>query len=186
MLPTGCAAGLNAFLTGESLDGTDLVLWVRAGALHQGEPGGITSDCSMVGPTIKVVVEQPPAPASFHTLAPCRVLDTRQADGPWGGPSLDASADRVFPVAGRCGVPTTASAVSANLTVVGAATPGHLSVWADGGPIPATSVLNFGTSQARANNAVVPWGAAGAFRVRSGPPGAGPVHFILDVNGYFQ
>jgi hypothetical protein len=180
---TGCATGLNAFLTGESLDRTDLVLWVRAGALHQGEPGGITSDCSMVGPTIKVVAEQPAAPASLHTLEPCRVLDTRQPDGPWGGPALGASADRVFVLAGRCGVPATATAVSANLTVVGAAAPGHLSVWADGGPVPATSVLNFGSSQARANNAVIPLGAEGAFRVRVG---AGPVDFILDVNGYFQ
>jgi hypothetical protein len=47
-------------------------------------------------------------------------------------------------------------------------------------------VLNFGVSQARANNAVIALGAAGAFRVRSGPAGAGPVQFILDVTGYFE
>jgi hypothetical protein len=183
---TGCAAGLNAFVNGESLDRTDLVLWVRAGALHEGEPGGITSDCSMVGPTIRVVIDQPSVPASLHTVDPCRVLDTRQPDGPWGGPALDSSADRVFVVAGRCGIPPTATAVSANLTVVGAATAGHLAAWPDGGPVPATSALNFGVSQARANNAVITLGAAGAFRVRSGPAGAGPVQFILDVTGYFE
>jgi hypothetical protein len=131
-------------------------------------------------------VSEQAGPANLNTIPPCRVLDTRQADGPWGGPALDSSADRAFAVAGRCGVPATATAVSANLTVVGAATAGHLAAWADGGPVPPTSVLNFGVSQARANNAVVPLGAEGAFRVRSGPPGAGPVHFILDVTGYFQ
>jgi hypothetical protein len=41
----------------------------------------------------------------FSTLTPCRLLDTRDAAGTFGGPALAAGADRVFPLFGRCGMP---------------------------------------------------------------------------------
>ena len=43
-----CAIKFNNFLSGESLS-TDLVLWYRAGALHE---GGDLDDCHTVGPTL--------------------------------------------------------------------------------------------------------------------------------------
>src|SRR5262249_47175997 len=48
---------------------------------------------------------------SFYTLAPCRVLDTRNASGPYGGPALPPNAERVVVVANRCGIPTAAKAI---------------------------------------------------------------------------
>ena len=43
---------------------------------------------------------------SLYTVTPCRVADTRLAQGPLGGPSMVGSQIRKFPVAsGACGVP---------------------------------------------------------------------------------
>jgi hypothetical protein len=45
--------------------------------------------------------------------------------------------------------------------------------------------VNYAPNQTRANNAVVPIGPSGAVAVYVGQ-GAGSVHVIIDVNGYFQ
>ena len=52
--------------------------------------------------------------------------------------------------------------------------------------MPGSSTLNFRAAQTRANNAIVPLGAAGAIAVVSGQPPGGSVHVIIDVNGYFR
>jgi uncharacterized protein (DUF1800 family) len=121
---------------------------------------------------------------SFYTVSPCRVLDTRDPAGPFGGPALTPGTVRVFNLAGRCGLSTGASAVSANVTVVGPSSSGHLLLYPAGGAQPPTSTINFAAGQVRANNAVLPLGADGAVTALTGQP-AGSVHFIVDVNGYF-
>ena len=53
---------------------------------------------------------RPPAAttgARFYTLTPCRLVDTRGAGGPNGGPALVANTDRLFRLVG-CGVPSSA------------------------------------------------------------------------------
>ncbi|HEX6738313.1 MAG TPA: IPT/TIG domain-containing protein, partial [Vicinamibacteria bacterium] len=57
-------------------------------------------------------------PLRYFALTPCRVFDTRQADGPVGGPALTPGSVRQFPVGGACGVPAGARAVAANFTAV--------------------------------------------------------------------
>jgi hypothetical protein len=49
-------------------------------------------------------------PGNLFTLAPCRVLDTRDAAGQYGGPALVAGQSRAFTLAGRCGIPASARA----------------------------------------------------------------------------
>jgi Glycoside hydrolase family 44 len=130
----------------------------------------------------------PPAPTSFYTLPPCRVLDTRNPTGAWAGPALASGAQRSFALAGRCGIPATARAVSANLTVTGAGAGGYLRAFAaDLAAVPAVSNLNFGAGQDRANNAVVAVSQDGNAAITIQPELAtGTVNFIFDVNGYFQ
>ncbi len=130
----------------------------------------------------------PPAPASFYTLPPCRVLDTRNPTGAWAGPALASGVQRSFALAGRCGVPATARAVSANLTVTGAGANGYLRAFAaDLAAVPAASNLNFGAGQVRANNAVVAVSQDGNAAIAIQPELAtGTVNVIFDVNGYFQ
>ena len=124
-------------------------------------------------------------PVRYYTLAPCRIVDTRNSTGPWGGPALQAQVSRSFTAAGRCGVPGTARALSVNLTAVLPSANGHLRAHPDGTSTPPTSVLSFSAGRTRANSALVTLSPSGAIRVFNGMP-SGTVHFLLDVNGYFQ
>jgi uncharacterized protein (DUF2141 family) len=121
----------------------------------------------------------------FYTVTPCRVADTRLAAGPSGAPSLPANTARSFPVAGLCGVPTTARAVAVNVTVVNATSVGNLRLYPAGGAVPLTSTINFIASLTRANNAVIPLGTGGEMAVTCSMP-AGSTDFVLDVTGYFE
>jgi hypothetical protein len=122
---------------------------------------------------------------AFYTVTPCRLLDTRSADGKFGGPALTAGADRVFPLFGRCGIPSTARALSVNLTVTQSTATGNLRLYPAGTTLPPTSSLNYAVGQTRANNAVVPLNGLGELAVRC-TQSAGTAHVILDVNGYFE
>jgi hypothetical protein len=124
------------------------------------------------------------ASAGFHTVTPCRLFDSR--DPALGGPSpLAAGTSTSVAVAGNCGVPVTASAVSVNVTATQATAPGHLRLYPAGGAVPTASTVNFAPSLNRANNAVVPLGTGGQIDAYSGQQ-SGSVHFIVDVNGYFE
>jgi murein DD-endopeptidase MepM/ murein hydrolase activator NlpD len=121
----------------------------------------------------------------FYTLTPCRVIDTRDPDGLWGGPALSAGAVRTFMIAGRCSVPAAANAVSINATVTQPTALGHLVLFPGGSPLPPVSTINYRAGQTRANNAIVLLGTDGTLSVACGQA-TGTTHFILDVNGYFQ
>jgi Calx-beta domain len=121
---------------------------------------------------------------SFFTLAPCRVIDTRLPTGPLGGPALVAGADRVFPVAGTCGIPTTAQAISVNVAVTQATAPGNIRLHPGGTAVPLISTINYSAGQTRSNNAIVPLNELGALAAYA-DTAAGNVHLILDVNGFF-
>lgn len=148
-------------------------------AFHQG-PDGNLYYAAYAGSIYRIDYAR-----NFHTVAPCRVLDTRNKNGPWGGPSLAAGADRVFVVGGRCLVPASARAVAVNLTVTGPTVAGHLTIFQAGGATTTTSAINFAAGQTRGNNAVLTLGAAGDLVVRCAMASGG-VHFILDVTGYFE
>jgi hypothetical protein len=128
----------------------------------------------------------PPPPATrFYTLPPCRVLDTRNAAGPYGGPALAVQGRRLFQLTGRCGIPSSAVAVSANLTVVSSG-PGYLSLY-PGNAFPlGTSSLNFAAGEVRASNTILLLATDGAGTVGVLNGASTGTQFLLDVNGYFQ
>jgi hypothetical protein len=117
--------------------------------------------------------------ADFHTLVPCRALDTRST-----GPRLASGQARRVALAGICGVPPDARAVAVNLTVVGASAGGHLTLYPSGGAPPATSAINFAAGQTRANNAILALGGGSLEAVAT--VGGGGVDLIVDVYGYFR
>lgn len=125
------------------------------------------------------------SPTSFYPLSPCRVLDTRDATGTFGGPALMAADDRVFPLFGRCGIPGTAWAVSVNLTVTQPTAPGNLRLYPGGTAVPLVSSINYVAGETRANDAIVALGGLGEVAVFCAQA-SGTVHVILDVNGYFE
>jgi hypothetical protein len=125
-------------------------------------------------------------PTDFHTLVPCRLLDTRQAAGPYGGPAVPAAGDRVVTAAGRCEIPSGAKAVSLNLTAVAPPAAGNLRLFPGDAAAPNASTLNFSPGQTRANNAIVMMASSGSgtFALRNSSTGS--VHVVIDVNGYFE
>ncbi len=135
------------------------------------------------GPVMDAV---PTPPIAFIAITPCRLADTRGNGftGPFGPPALIATTPRVFPVAGFCGVPPTAQAVSANVTVTNTAGLGFISVWPDGSPqpVPLVATLNYSAGQTIANAMIAPLGTTGGITIY---PKVG-LDLIIDVNGYFD
>jgi hypothetical protein len=148
-------------------------------------PQPITTPASPATYTATYQLSGDTGPLDFFTLAPCRLVDTRNPTGPRGGPALAAGATRPFPLAGACGVPATAKALAVNLTVVGPATAGNLRLHSADQLRPITSAISFRQGQTRSAHTVVALGAAGDLDVFCGMA-SGTVHFVLDVTGYFQ
>jgi hypothetical protein len=121
----------------------------------------------------------------YHTVAPCRAVDTRGPAGLSGGPALAAQEERSFPIAGQCGVPAEAKAVAFNFTTTQATGPGDIRVYPKGLDQPLLSTLNYRAFSTRANNAVASLGPTGEIAVYV-DQGAGTVHLVIDVTGYFE
>jgi Beta-propeller repeat len=196
----------DAFLTRIGSSGTALVYSTYLGGKSDEEAHGVARDgvgsAYVVGftssgdfptrnpyqtaqPLTNAFVAKLDAPAEFFTLPPCRVVDTRGAPGPYGGPALAAGGDRVFTVAGQCGVPASARAIAVNLTVTAPGATGNLRLYPAGSALPLVSSINYSTGQTRGNNAIVPLSPAGGLAVRC-TQASGTTHLILDVSGYFE
>ncbi len=140
---------------------------------------------------VVVPTAQASGPHDFYALPPCRVVDTRNANGPTGGPVLAANSSRSFPVLGSCGIPVTAKAVVFNVTVVTPTDWGDIRMYPAGLAMPLVSVLNWSTADyALANGAVIPvksgTGDHVTVHVDMLPGSTGTVHLVLDVSGYFE
>jgi hypothetical protein len=127
-----------------------------------------------------------PPPLGFYTLTPCRQIDTRNPPGPAGGPALQPGELRAFTLAGTCGVPSSAKALSLNVTVVQPPAGGQLAMFAADQPVPRSSVLSFSPGKVRANNAVVSVANDGLGSILVENQSTAPLQVIVDVNGYFQ
>jgi CSLREA domain-containing protein len=136
------------------------------------DPFGNTSELS---PSVSA------APAlAFYAIPPCRVVDTRNPNGPYGGPSLTANQVRFFVVAGQCGIPSNAKAIAFNVAVTQSSAAGFLSF---GDPV---SAINYAAGQTRANNGIVALESNGSVGVFTYQPFFTSVDLILDIYGYFQ
>ena len=122
---------------------------------------------------------------AFFPLTPCRVVDTRNPNGPLGGPSLQAGVKRDFPVqTSNCDIPSSAQAYSFNFTAapIGGQPLGYLTVWPTGQSKPVVSTLNDPTGTIVANAAIVPAGQPNG-EIAVFPSDA--TNLVIDVNGYF-
>ncbi len=136
-------------------------------------------------------------PYQFHSLTPCRIVDTRNSGEFQGayGPILQSGVERKFPIQGNCGVPVGARAVSVNVTVATPTWQGRLTLYPASSTVPAyastTSTINFppGTFTL-ANGAIVPLADQAQqpndLGVMPFLVDGGRVHMILDVTGYFM
>ena len=148
----------------------------------------VTNSCGTANSATATVTVNPVSTTStlFYLVVPCRLIDTRGANGTFGGPSLVAGAVRNVPAAGQCGISASAKSISVNLTVVGPGATGWLTLFPGpaGTAVPFTSTLNYLANKNLANNAIVRVGSDGTINVYNSGPST--VNFIIDVNGYFQ
>ena len=127
----------------------------------------------------------PPPALQYFTVSPCRLVDTRNANGPFGGPALAANSTRTFVGAGQCGAPAGARALAVNLTAVSPTQGGWVSVGPAGTSISNITAITFSAGQVRTNNAVIGLDGNDNFDVFAGLP-TGSTHLVIDVLGYFQ
>jgi hypothetical protein len=142
------------------------------------------------GPTAQVIFDvtgyyTPDATgATYHPLAPTRILDTRNGTGLSG--VFSSHVARTFQVTGHGGVPSNATAVTGNLTVTAQTSLGYLFI----GPVatnnPTSSTLNFPMADDRANAVAVGLGSGGTLSITYAAPTLGPTaQVIFDVTGYY-
>jgi hypothetical protein len=123
---------------------------------------------------------QPAGPTTgFTPLTPARLVDTRISQG---ATALQGGVTKRIQVTGWAGVPAGATAVVANVTVVGPAGAGYLTAWNCSPERPVASSLNFGLGDANAataNAATIGLDAGGGMCVYS------PVatNLVVDVTG---
>jgi YVTN family beta-propeller protein len=133
--------------------------------------------------TVSVIDGAAPTALQFVPVTPCRVVDTRNADGEFGGPPIQAGTFRSFPIPDNpnCGIPDTAAAYSLNVTVVPEQILGYLTVWPTGQSQPVVSTMNSLDGRIKANAAIVPAGNGEAVSVYV----TDTTNLILDIDGYF-
>ena len=118
----------------------------------------------------------------FYPLTPCRIVDTRYANGSLGSPYLTGGQARTFPIlSSGCNIPGQASAYSLNFTTVPHAPIGFFTAWPAGQSQPATSILNASTGSVTANAAIITAGSAGSITTYS----SNDTDLVIDINGYF-
>ncbi|BDC49870.1 hypothetical protein F183_A21860 [Bryobacterales bacterium F-183] len=112
----------------------------------------------------------------FIPIAPCRAADTRVSPGT----PIPGGTFRNFTF-GACAIPSNATAVALNVTLVPGGPFGFLSIWPAGQQQPVVSTMNSLDGRIKANAAIVGVGAGQAVSVFA----TDAAHVILDVNGYF-
>ncbi len=118
----------------------------------------------------------------FVPVTPCRIADTRNPTGPFGGPFLAGGATRGFTVPdSACSIPATAQAYSINATVVPKSTLGFLTMFPCGQPLPLASTLNSIDGRIKAGATILPAGTGGAVCAFA----TNDTELVLDINGYF-
>ncbi len=187
-----CAGALGA-MTQVSADlssfagSTARLRWHAGDDLANANPGWFVDSVILQNALVaNACTPAPGAPLAYYTLAPCRLVDTRNPTAPLAGPALaGGGAQRSFGLSGVCGVPTTARALSVNLTVVSPAAGGDLRLFPADQPTPLISAINFAANQTRTNNAILGlgWGT-GLLTVQN--DAGGTVQLVVDVNGYYQ
>jgi hypothetical protein len=132
----------------------------------------------LAGQTLWITQTPPVGGTGLYLITPCRLYDSRETSS-----QINGGATWMLSTIATCGIAADAKALVANLTVVSPVLDGWLSVWKPGQTWPGVSTLNYRPGKTRANNAVIPL-VDQAFMLRNG--GQAPVHFIVDVTGYFK
>jgi uncharacterized repeat protein (TIGR03803 family) len=186
--PAGVLTTLYSFCSSTCMSGVlpyaTLVQATNGTLYGTASGGGANDNCYYGCGTVFSLSGPTPTPLQFIPVTPCRVVDTRQTDGEFGGPPIQGSTSRSFPIPQNttCNIPASATAYSLNVTVLPHTTLGYLTIWPTGESQPVVSTMNSTDGRIKANAAIVPAGGNG---------GAVSVYVtntsdvILDIDGYF-
>ena len=132
---------------------------------------------------VTAVFIEPGYGLQFIPVTPCRLVDTRNPNGQFGGPPIPGGTSRSFPIPQQtpCDIPSNAAAYSLNVTVVPHSTLGYLTIWPTGEAQPYVSTMNSPDGRVKANAAIVPAGTSGAVSVYV----TDTTNVIIDIDGYF-
>lgn len=123
---------------------------------------------------------------AFVAVSPCRMVDTRGAVGPYGGPKFNAGEERSYDLNNHptcTGIPAGVESYSLNLTATQTNGDGFLSAYPTGTAFPGVSTVNYtGVNATIAGAAIVPADGNGSINVIAGVSGT---HVVIDINGYF-
>lgn len=173
--PTG---GALVFNPGDSVSNSDLVALHSDGTLH------VVADHS-----VNLIIDvqgyftsgSTTAAGGFVPVDQTRIADTRSGSNvPQAQVASGASV--TVQASGLAGIPSGASSVYVNITVLSPASNGYLRTFAAGGTTPTTGALDF-DNVTTAQSVAVPLSADGKFTVLVGA--GGPVDLLVDVEGYY-
>jgi ELWxxDGT repeat protein len=163
-------------LAGAAVEAEETFTLVLSGPTNGTVAAGSGTATAQIADSVSLV------PMGFYTITPCRVIDTRVAGS---GTPLVGGVARNVQFTGVCGIPSTALAVSVNLTATGFTGNGNLRLFPGGTTPSLTSTVNVAAGQTRANNAIATLGTFGDLGVLLSPTGV-TGHVIIDINGYLQ
>ncbi len=125
--------------------------------------------------------------SQYYPVNPCRIYDSR-TDGPATPLTGQELPGRQITVKTNCNIPSDATALSYNITVVRPASRGFLTLYPEGSSLPEVSALNFQANDVKGNGGVVPLGtSAPDLNVYIATTPAGETsHIVLDATGYFK
>ena len=187
--------GTYSTFNGNILDKTNIAL--QTGAVLNGSAlaqTAVTLDANAVTGTVVA----PPA-STYHATAPARILDTRPTVK-GGNPTnigltgkFTAGTVRTFAVSGVIGVgatsvtvPTNATAVTGNLTIVNETAAGVVALGPTMTATGAATTINFVIGETRANNVTLGLSPAGTLSAAyRSSTAAATIDLMFDVTGYF-
>lgn len=119
------------------------------------------------------------APSGYTAVTPFRFADSRTSNRIT---RVIAGVPKRIKVAGVAGIPSNASAVSANFTVVSPGGASWLTVYNCAAAAPTASTLNFAAGETVANAGIFPLSAEGDICVWSPQH----THLVIDITGHFR
>ncbi len=121
--------------------------------------------------------------STFFPITPVRLLDTRFGNGLAG--KFLANTPRTFSVAGRGGVPSNATAVTGNVTVVNSTF--SWAIYLGPNPVanPTSSTINFSPGEITSNGLTVALSTSGTLSATYMSTSGNTTDLVFDVTGYF-
>jgi spore germination protein YaaH len=122
-------------------------------------------------------------PATYHPIAPVRVLDTRSGKGLSG--RIMANTPRTFQVAGRDGIAADATSITGNVTVVNPTNSWAVYLGPAPVAVPTSSTINFKRGETLGNGLTVALSPGGALSATYMSTAGNWTDLVLDVTGYY-